>query len=88
MLSDLGAVLPPRGAAPRPGRLPGFRPSVGLGIIFSHFDVDALPPPLMLITRAGRAKEAREAGRGRLAGVQTLLMTTFMGIFLMTDFAC
>lgn len=64
------------------GRLPGFKPSVGLGIIFSHLDVDALLLPLMLITGAERGKEAREAGRGAgWLAWQTLLMTTFMGNF-------
>lgn len=75
-------VLPPRGVAQRLGRLPGFKPSVGLGIIFSHFDVDALLLPLMLITRPERAEEAREAGRGAgWLAWQTVLMTTFMGNF-------
>lgn len=57
-------LLPPRGVAQRLGRLPGFKPFVGLGIIFSHFDVNPLLLPLMLITRAERAKEAREDGVG------------------------
>lgn len=61
--------------AQRLGRLPGFKPFVGLGIIFSHFDVNPLLLPLMLITRAERAKEAREdgagvgGGQGRVAGM-------------------
>ena len=75
-------LLPPRGMAQRLGRLLGFKPFVGLGIIFSHFDADPLLLPLMLITRAERAKEAREDGRGAdWLAWQTVLITTFMGNF-------
>ena len=61
-------MLAPRGVAQRLGRLPGFKPFVGLGIIFSHFGVNPLLLPLMLITRAERAKEARDDGAGAGAG--------------------
>ena len=75
-------LLPPCGMAQRLGRLLGFKPFVGLGIIFSHFDVDPLLLPLMLITRAERAKAAREDGRGAdWLAWQTVLITTFMGNF-------
>lgn len=69
------------------------KPFVGLGIIFSHFDVNPLLLPLMLITRAKRARRPGETvgvgGRAGWLAWQTVSFNDhFLGNFRDDGLAC